>query len=248
MPVMGTSSCTQAFVDGQSLCTVDVHDGCTLPLEDVLPGAFGSRVAHNGRGLHVGIDDVWSALDTDSHWYVDKAAEIWQTFEERDPCLADTLNLSIVAEKFDSLPGIQWHYLVKVFLGNDEHGRASFSSHKCTEWPPKTYPQLNFSGNNFMLKLIPVQINALGRRLLSTLMEVIPGTQEEDPTTQEFHLCGQLASKHMKHINGRLELRVSWLQDGVMQYLLVPFIPAQDMTMQNPHSRHSMRSKSRKHA
>jgi hypothetical protein len=206
-------------------------------LEEAMPSTLGSRIPTGTKSIHVGIDDVWSALESGTLWNVDKAADVWQTFEERDPCLADTLRLSIVAERFESLPGISFHYLVKAFLGNDEDGRTSFSTHKSTEWPPKTYPQLNFSGSNFMLKLIPVKINGLGRRLLSTLMEVIPGTQQADLTTQEFHLCGQLGSKY---IDGRLELRMSWLQDGVLQYILVPFIPAPPNKVQSALLRHRM--------
>jgi len=232
-------ACSQLPADVQSCCAVDVHDGCTLPLvRDALPITYESFVTTGGRSMHVCIDEVWSALESDAHWNVDKAADIWQTLEERDPFFADTVKLSIVAEKFESLPGISWHYDVKVFLGNDEHGRTSFSSHECTEWPPKTYPQVNFSGSNFMLKLIPVKINALGRRLLSTLMGVIPGTQKAGLTTSEFHLCGQLGSKG---ICGRLELRLSWLQDGVLQYMLVPFIPSSPTcNVQRPLSKHAM--------
>jgi len=206
-------------------------------VQDALPSTVESRVAVGGRSMHVGIDEVWSALGTDEHWIVDKAADVWQVFEEKDPCLADTVKLSIVAEKFESLPGISCHYLVNVFLGNDELGRTCFSSDKHADWPPKTYPQLNFSGNNFMLKLIPMKINALGRRLLSTLMGMIPGTQEANLTTKEFHLCGQLGKKN---ITGCLELRLSWFQDGVLQYILVPFIPASpNFNVLRPLSEHS---------
>jgi hypothetical protein len=185
--------------------------------------------------MHVGIDDVWSALHSGTPWTVDNAADVWQTFEERDPCLAETLELTIEAEKFESLPGIIGHYVVRAFLGNDEHGRTSFASHTCCQWPP-SYPQVNISGSNFLLKMFPWHTNAMGRRLLSTLMKVIPGTHEADLTTQEFHLCGQLGSKC---IQGRLELRLSWLQDGVLHYVMVPFIPASPNKVQSRLSNHS---------
>jgi len=240
---MGASACSQYSAEG-SICSVDVHDACTIPLvEDVLPSTLDSRSAIGARSLRAGIEDVWSAFHSNAHWDVDNAADVWQTFEEKDPCLAETVNLSVVAEKFESLPGIAMHYFVKVFLGNDEHGRTSFSSHKSTEWPPKTFPQLNFSGNNFMLKLFPMKINALGRRLLSTLMEAIPGTQEADLASREYHLCGKLGSKD---INGCLELRLSWLQDGVLQYLMVPFIPVQtNFNVQTPLTCNNIRTKGR---
>jgi hypothetical protein len=179
--------------------------------------------------MHGGVDDVWSALRSGARLNVDKDADIWQTFEERVPCLAETLQLSIEAEKLESLPGIIGHYVVRAFLGNDEHGRTSFASHTGSEWPP-SYPHVNISGRNFMLKLIPWHTNAIGRRTLSTLMTLIPGTHDTDLTTQEFYLCGQLGGKG---INGRLELRLSWFQDGVLHSVLVPFIPASLNTVQS---------------
>lgn len=209
-----------------------LEDGAWMSSRSVVPGKKRSDRCR----LRVG--GLWSALEKTSSWRADLSSEAWRALLKRHPRVSGDWDLIVVADVAEAINGVPFGeaYCLKVLIGNEPHGRSTFSSSSGYEWPPRTGPTIYISGTHFQLSLWPLLVNGIGQQLLSSLTgfgygdEDILGEDEAPPEEgqpTEFFLAGVVDREELK---GPLELRVRWTQYGVLQNISLPFVAADTLT------------------
>lgn len=192
------------------------------------------------RRHQIGVQDVWKAFENSLAWQADMSSDAWASLVARHPEIPKDWDLTVLPEKSEALPGLPFGamYFLRVLLGNEWHGRSTLSSFSSAEWSLESAPKLVISGSRFLLSLWPMMLNGIGQKLLSSLTGHLigedrePDIGEDEPVSEredfeQFLLAGTVCQQTLVE---PLELRVRWMDSGILQSINLPFVGMDTLT------------------